>query len=219
MMAWISWSRKLWKLLHMGLPLFFLLIFFLQSMCGPSLLQWGNHLTLHFTPWHILKCHAFMMKNSLLKAMGRGRLCIKTRRWKIEWRKPSRGYFQFLYKLKRGKNLLFLLLDWRILQTCHIWMRGGAQNQINGGLVMGQIVCICKYFKLTFYHKWHALHQLKGIGAPMVSFILWSEIGWDHIRIRILYMCIQTYTLCLVGMTNIQVCLINNGTWMHKTET
>ena len=45
-------------------------------------------------------------------------------------------------------------------------------NPVSGGSVMEQMVYICKPLPFVFFHKWQALHQQKGIGAPMVLFTL-----------------------------------------------
>jgi hypothetical protein len=38
------------------------------------------------------------------------------------------------------------------------WRREAPWTRLNGGLVMGQMMYICKALPLVFYHKWQALH-------------------------------------------------------------
>ena len=43
---------------------------------------------------------------------------------------------------------------------------------LGGGFVMEQMLYICRPLPFIFFHKWQALHRQKGIGAPMVLFIM-----------------------------------------------
>ena len=45
-------------------------------------------------------------------------------------------------------------------------------NPVSWWIFTKKMVYICKPLPFVFFHKWQALHQQKGIGAPMVLFTL-----------------------------------------------
>jgi hypothetical protein len=84
---------------------------------------------------------------------------------------------------------------------------------LDGGFVMEQMVYICKPLPFVFFHKWQALHHRKELEHLwFYSFMKCNRLGCR--RLRILFMCIPTFALHLVGVQNIQVGLIKIGMWI-----
>jgi len=107
------------------------------------------------------------------------------------------------------------MIDWKNFQTYHLWIRGGPWTQSNAWTCHGENDVYLQDSPHVFSHKWQALHQQKGIGAPMVSFTMWSARGWDCRRLRILFMCTRSSEEYRSGPHKTKMWIQNPRTWNY----